>query len=260
MAKDRSSGPQWTNEPSDMEAAPNLDLWRVPTTGEIRATIISHRIVGTATHYYGGSTKPCTGDECKACLEGLQPREYFWCVCLHRTSGAMFILELTGRAAEPLARAFQARRTIRGLIISVKRTNKKSNGPQKLTIEGQLTERDEMPRAPNVMMALHKIWKLPGDPRKIYADQVRAARATTNEEEPTNGIRGEVRTLGTDGMELPRRRGRHDDVHVDPQATSGLREEPAPSTSEPNPKTHAQQILDRFTAMAEPQPNGKGSV
>lgn len=260
MPKDRHTKPDWLSEPTSFQTAPDIELWRVPKKGVLQGTIVSHDLTGRAIHYWLGRSGPCKGDDCEACRAGRAPREYFWIVALTRTTNQLFILELTDRAATPLARAWHKLRTLKGLVFEVGRTNKKENGPQRLRLIGEVTNKNELPVAPPLIPILNRIWQTAADPWKHPTPEQLARHERDINPAKPNAIDQQMGQQPTDGNERTGGPRPTHDLRVIAEEDRSLRQSATPRASNANPSPTAKPLPHGSNGMANLVPPYEGPL
>ena len=145
------------------ETVRRKNLWqlrRTPRGGEIKCYIVSTKPVGVWTHFYGGGTMPCEGDNCVACADHQSARKHWYIAVIGQKDGEKFMLEMTDRGADAIIQVIESKATLRGRYLRTYRINNKPNGPVE-SITGDLAPSHiTIPNEPNLKQCLSIIWGL----------------------------------------------------------------------------------------------------
>lgn len=158
---DNVSSLRWDHEPPAHERQVVWKIERCPPGAKgAYAIVLSHRLVGTHTHYYGGRTRPCTGENCTVCEKGHQPRWKGYLACTDKLLQKRLIIEIPARACSTIDEWFCQRRTLRGSIVGLKRIGDKANSRVLATMMDGLVTKETLPEAPNVQKILLRMWEV----------------------------------------------------------------------------------------------------
>jgi hypothetical protein len=183
MAEKRLGDRGFTRRP---EEVPEVDMWRVirvPPSGRVSVTILSHDLIGRYTHFFRRRSVPCMlPDTCEACNQGVPRRYHSWFCALGHKSGECAIVEITKRAVGYFDAAFRAHRTLRGLVAHMTRVPQgKENGKVHAIIEKPKVE-VELPKSANIELILLQMWELPIT-LQIPVDERKAIRPLPGQKE-----------------------------------------------------------------------------
>lgn len=153
--------PNWSTEVPEPKKHMGFDLKRTPEAAALEGIITCETVVGCDTHYWGGRTLPCESPNCDACNNAMPYRWHAYVSAYCPRTHCHFLFECTANAAKAFKDYAKAHGTLRGCFFHAERTKRTKNAkviiatrPANLT---QLT----LPTAPNVMLAMAVIWKLP---------------------------------------------------------------------------------------------------
>lgn len=142
------------------DAAPlDYQLVRVPPAGRIGGICLSSDLLCRDIHHYGGRSMPCVGAGCPACRDASRLEWKGWIAIYSHTTRTTKILELTKRAMLPLEEWYKEHRTLRGALVITARCGSKANGPLFSTVSPGPIERDLLPRAPDLIALLGRMWR-----------------------------------------------------------------------------------------------------
>lgn len=160
MADGKNSHLNFTRRPKDNDALPGWELKRPGARGRVTAVLLSHDIIGHDTHYWGGRTRPCTGETCDACRANNATRWHGYLAATDEGLQARWIIEITAPAANQIDRIFRERRTLRGFVLILERRNQKPNGP--ISVKGYqgVLQNDKLPDCPDMIKKLCRIWEV----------------------------------------------------------------------------------------------------
>lgn len=215
----------------DVPALRNLwQLIRCPRKGRLNAMVISTYCEAVWTHYYGGRTQPCRGEDCQMCREQGTRRRHIYVGIWHPESNDRNLLEITDRAGKIFLDRRKDKASSRGHRISIERTGPKANSPVLLTFGENIGAKYVIPPEPDIRACLRVIWHMTNDP-DAYTDA-----------EKTSFVRGHHRKKGDENgasaakpngdlrSKLPGRPGSINRLH-EPERENGHL--PPSSSSEP---------------------------
>jgi hypothetical protein len=163
--------PNWEEAPPAAEANYGFRLIRCPAYKPMRAIILSEKMIGTRTHYTKGRTRPCEGEGCEICKEGLPWRWHAYLACLAGEQREKCILELTAQAADQLKPILASNGSLRCIEILADRPSKKPNGRVRIQARLNGIGGASIPAAPDVPILMAHIWGL--DDRRLEPDPAR---------------------------------------------------------------------------------------
>lgn len=146
------------------------DLKRTPTSGGISGIITCDKLVATQTHYWGGRTVPCEGENCKACLAIIPNRWHIYVSAFNPKTREHFLFECTAQAGEAFDAHFKAHGTLRGCWFGASRPKQTRNA--KVFIETKPFDLSKLvlPASPDLIRALCTIWQVPAGPPEGLKD------------------------------------------------------------------------------------------
>jgi len=136
----------------------------------MEAIITSEDLIGCYTHFFKGSTIPCSSKDCEACLNGLPFRWHAYMSAVDCHNNLHFIFEVTALGATYFTTFRDRHHTLRGCQFLAKRWNSRPNG--RLLIQTKPCDLGErmLPDAPDLIKCMAILWNLPsGD---VTADPV----------------------------------------------------------------------------------------
>jgi hypothetical protein len=139
----------------------SLPVIRTPNKGTIHGLITCDNLIGTNTHFYGGRTVPCMREECDACKDGAPFRWHAYLTCYNGQAKQHFIFECTALAAESFYEYLRANGTLRGCMFNARRGSSRANARVILELKPYAGDRSSIPHAPNLILALAKLWNIP---------------------------------------------------------------------------------------------------
>jgi len=155
--------PDWTSTVPEQPRGHALPIRRTPSSKPMEAIITSPDLIGTYTHFYKGSTSPCTGKDCEACMNGTPYRWHAYMTCVDVFTNLHFIFEVTALAAEFFTAYRDHHCTLRGCHFKSKRWNSRPNGRILIqTKPADLGER-QLPNPPDLKKCMAILWSLPTD-------------------------------------------------------------------------------------------------
>lgn len=152
-----------THQPPDNPNGQPLPIRRTPPKGVLTATITAANLLGTATHFWGGRTTPCTNPTCDACAAGTPWRWHAYVSAIEFLSQTHFLFECTAAAADAFVRFARERGTLRGCTFRASRSSTRMNA--RVIIETHLYtgQPKDLPAEPNIILALARLWNIPAN-------------------------------------------------------------------------------------------------
>jgi hypothetical protein len=166
----------YTNRPPENPSGHGLDLVRTPPAKKLVAAFTTPELIGCATHFYGGRTVPCSGDDCAAHADGVPWRWHGYVGAYNPAIDYHFLFEMTAQAAEPIVNWFDQYGTLRGAQFTAVRHGQRANGRVKIQVKSLDLIKYPIPDAPDVPRLLAVIWNLP-DRAIENAGKVKGTRA-----------------------------------------------------------------------------------
>jgi hypothetical protein len=124
-------------------------------------------------------------------------------------------LELTDRGSEALLEAAEKNQSVRGRWLKSWRINDRPNGPVECLIMEDVNGKYNLPKEPDVKLALCRIWRI----EVGNAARPRRRKATRVEgywrENGSNGV-DQTGVVQTNGHQQPGRLGTADSIHIEP--------------------------------------------
>ena len=178
--------PNFSHRPPDEPSGYGLPLIRTPANGRLILNLMSDKMIGCPTHWYGGRTIPCEGENCDACQDGYSWRWHGYVAGLIYGTRRAVIAEFTAQASEQIAIYRDAQGTLRGAILQSNRHRNRHNGRVLITMKPGDLAAMNLPPEPDLVKALSIIWNLP-KPDLIAADHVKGVpRIFTRPDKPSN--------------------------------------------------------------------------
>ena len=164
--------PTWSNQLPTKEKHMGFDIKRTPQTRPLQAIVTCDDILVCDTHYWGGRTLPCerkhqeldgtlSAGTCCACNEAVPFRTHVYLSAIDCKSRDHFIFECTAYAAKPLSEYREAMGTLRGCVFNASRPKGAPNSRVVIETNTANLAKTRLPDAPNVILALTVIWRLP---------------------------------------------------------------------------------------------------
>jgi len=170
----------WSSTPPKSQLAEYWDIRRAPAKGDIRGFILSDQVTGLPTHFWGGRTRPCSGELCEACRANNAATWKGYVAVTDDTFTAKWLFELNARVADFLRKKRSELRTLRGSRLMLRRNNGRMNGTIICGFEASCIAASMLPDAPNVEQKLCRIWEVHYNPapRPLIQDKPRLADGT----------------------------------------------------------------------------------
>lgn len=140
---------------------PSLDLKRCPVGRAMTAIVTSVDLVGCPTHFYGGRTVPCTGDDCPAHKDGVPWRWHTYLSAYAVNAKVHFLFESTRRASESFIQYREAYGSLRGCQFRAWRATMTPNSRVYVETKPADLEQLQLPQPPNLLQVLSIIWNVP---------------------------------------------------------------------------------------------------
>lgn len=152
---------KWTNQIPTDPRGHSLPLIRTPAATELQAIITSTDLIGTDTHFWGGHTVPCTGDDCEPHKAGSPYRFHAYMSAYNPKDQLHFIFECTATGAKPFEAYRKTHKTLRGCHFKAYRWKRRKNGRCIIRCQPTLLNIHALPAAPNLENIMAIIWHLP---------------------------------------------------------------------------------------------------
>jgi hypothetical protein len=138
-----------------------FDIRRTPTDRDFVAIVTTADILVTATHFFGGRTIPCESPDCQACNQAVPFRVHVYVSAFVEKSHEHVIFECTANAAKAFQEYKEAQGTLRGCLFRASRPKCTKNGKVVIITRPANLVQLQLPEAPNLVLALSVIWRLP---------------------------------------------------------------------------------------------------
>jgi hypothetical protein len=150
---------RWTDLPDD-GLDPKPDILSPKPGKTLDLVILSDRVLGVETHFVGGRTKPCCGDECSCigCQQKLQTRWKGYLVVWIANGTPQAIAELTTEAFRRCPPFHSSKTSLRGRKLKLTRPAGKPNGRVKAEVGDFVLGWQNLPLALDLECALYRIW------------------------------------------------------------------------------------------------------
>lgn len=152
------SGPLWQRRPDADQAERNWRIKRAPEKGRLELVVLSHDLIGTLTHFWGGRTVPHTQGPCNACDAGQRVRWHGYFCAWDLKWREKLIIEITANVCQPFDDYFREHRTLRGAICELSRTNDRKNGVVRAKLSQSDYPADRIPNYPPLQPMLERMW------------------------------------------------------------------------------------------------------
>lgn len=153
--------PQFTSRPPKDAAGYGLPIVRTPANGRLILGITCTQMCGCPTHWYGGRTVPCEGENCTACNEGYSWRWHGYVSGLISGTRRHVLAEFTAQASEAIADYHKWQGTLRGAILTATRHKNRHNGRVIVNLTAGDLAKMNLPAEPDIVQTLGKLWNLP---------------------------------------------------------------------------------------------------
>jgi len=131
---------RFVNEPNSEPFSP-MPIVVCKKAGRIDCVILTRRLCGVDTHWYGGHTIACCGtSECPACQANFQPVWKGYFVAQGMRSGNKALVMCTDGAYENIERHVKHENGLYGLHVVVMRAGKRNNSPMYIHCCGRTNE------------------------------------------------------------------------------------------------------------------------
>lgn len=153
--------PQYSSTPPENTTGYGLPLLRTPANGRLILGITCDQMIGCPTHWYGGRTVPCEGENCVPCNEGYSWRWHGYVTGLISGTRRHVMAEFTAQASETIAEYHRTQGTLRGAVLTAQRYKNRHNGRVIVNITAGEIAKMNLPPEPDIIKALGQIWNLP---------------------------------------------------------------------------------------------------
>lgn len=172
----------WSTEPPPEHRGQAIPIRRTPATGGLHAVVASHDLIGCATHFWGGRTYPCLGQDCPACTNASPWRWHAYMIAKSISTSLVFLFETTAGGAEAFVSYRHIHGTLRGCEFQASRLDKRANGQVIISTRPSTIDPRFLHAVGDLRLILSKLWNIPADAQQLIAQ---LKRQTTPE--PTNG-------------------------------------------------------------------------
>lgn len=190
MGTFRNDGIRWQASPDDNDGHSKYRIIRTPAAGALNLRVLSHRMVGARTHYWGGRTTPCSTENCKPCSENHASRWHGWLICQDTKTSEQVIVEFPPAVGTSFLRCFSQLRTLRGVRFKLFRVGGKPNGKVVIQFGGIDENKEHLPNVPDLEPILCRLWGVLTAPTRSsnrVADHVLTEQEMEGEEWKQNG-------------------------------------------------------------------------
>jgi hypothetical protein len=160
----------WSDAPKREDLPANYRIMRCPPKGEIRGVVASDVIVGTHLHYFRGRSTPCSKSQCEACEAGHVPRWKGYVLLMSLKTKNLQIFEFTERAYEAFLQKQEQHASLRGCVLTCRRTANRPNGPLQATFDEARYDDALIPPVPDLREILQRIWEVKQQPLPLERD------------------------------------------------------------------------------------------
>lgn len=138
-----------------------LPILRTPAGMDLEAIITSDNLVGCNTHFWGGHTVPCTGDDCEPHKAGSPYRWHAYQSAYNPKDQLHFIFECTAAGAAPFPKYRKEHGTLRGCQFKAYRWKRRRNGRVIIRCQPCTFPVAALPAAPVLENIMAIMWRLP---------------------------------------------------------------------------------------------------
>ena len=153
--------PNWSSQIPSQPEHKGFDLRRTPVDKPLKAVITCVDLIGCYTHFWGGRTVPCEGEDCEACRAQSPSRWHCYLSALESSTRDHFLFECTAKAAQPLVEWREAYGTLLGCFITAHRPKRRRNARVEIICKPIDLTKITLPKAPDLILAMSVIWQLP---------------------------------------------------------------------------------------------------
>ncbi|MEE9472471.1 MAG: hypothetical protein V3V82_00625 [Acidimicrobiia bacterium] len=153
--------PIWSTDVPKPGRGPSFPLKRTPQGRGIIAIVTSDDLVGCDTHWWGGHTVPCEGEQCEAHKAGIPFRWHGYLSAVDTTSHLHFIFEMTAQAADTFKDFRKAHGSLRGCIFEAKRLKSAHNSRVCIRCKPADLREAHLPQPPDLPACMAIIWSVP---------------------------------------------------------------------------------------------------
>jgi len=147
-------------------------MLRTPAKGKLTLLLTCPLELGCWTHFYGGRSTPCTGDDCDACQAGSSLRWHTYVCGILPKTREHCLLEVTRAAAEALAAYRCKNGTLRGCHLTATRVAPRANARLHLELRPYDLSTIDLPASANIQAALCNLWGIPITETEIVHGQL----------------------------------------------------------------------------------------
>lgn len=153
----------WTRDVPKEPRGNALPIRRTPAARPLQAIVTSPDLIGCYTHFYHGSTVPCTLPNCDAHAEGLPFRWHAYLSAVDVLNHLHFIFEVTALGAQAFTQYRDLHGTLRGCHFQARRWNNRANGRILIQTKPADLAEVQLPQAPDLRNCMAILWSLPAD-------------------------------------------------------------------------------------------------
>lgn len=169
----------WSDRPPTAAKGQSMPLLRTPANGQLQGIVTCENLLGCPTHFWGGRTYPCLGDDCPACQQASPWRWHGYLSAKSPQTSQHFLFETTAGGAEAFVEYRHVRGTLRGCHFQARRHNGASNGQVIVLTKPCDIDPRYIPPAPNLLQLLCRLWNLPADAQQLL-EQLKADAQSGN--------------------------------------------------------------------------------
>ena len=188
---------KWSDHPPEQNRGQSMPLIRTPQNGTMQGVVSSHTLIGCQTHFWGGRTYPCLGDNCPACNQASPWRWHGYLSAKSPQTSLHFLFETTAGGAEAFTEYRRLHGTLRGCHFLARRHNGSANG--QVLIQTKISDIDPrfIPPAPNLIELLSRLWNLPVESQQLIdhlAQEATARNSTAQLTETVDDAKSQTET------------------------------------------------------------------
>lgn len=159
-------GGDWSRRPRPADMPNQWRIFRAKKNGFPPCLVLCDDTTGAYVHYWAGRTRLCLKSCCQACENGQAPRWRGYVAVFCGQTRKFGLLELTPACVPTIERYLESYGTLRGAVFTLSRKGRKDNGEIELVAERKADIAGDLPRSPDVIGHLLRIWRITHEPTK----------------------------------------------------------------------------------------------
>lgn len=151
---------EWEDSPSAEQRVRRWTIVRAPEKGKASFLCLSGKLVGCRTHFFGNRTVPCLGRLCAACEAGKEWEWHGYLACVRGGTKAREIVEIRGAVGGQIHDEYCKRRSLRGMMFSLRRNEQRSNGRVVVDFTGWADDMKQYEEVEGLRKILCTMWRV----------------------------------------------------------------------------------------------------